>query len=38
MLFAGDLGSVTVLWGRVAALALAGVGLWVGIRSIRRSS
>ncbi|WP_168627573.1 ABC transporter permease [Cryobacterium sp. BB307] len=38
MLFAGDLGSVTVLWGWVAALALAAVGLWVGIRSMRRSS
>ncbi len=38
MLFAGNLGDITVLWGWVAALALAAVGLWVGIRSMRRSS
>jgi ABC-2 type transport system permease protein len=37
-LFAGDLGDVAVLWGWVAALALAVIGLWVGIRSMRRSS
>ncbi|MFF5624032.1 ABC transporter permease [Microbacterium sp. NPDC012755] len=37
-LFAGDLGDITVLWGWVAAAAVAVVGLAVGIRSIRRSS
>jgi len=37
-LFAGDLGALTVLWGWIAALALAALGLWVGIRSMRRSS
>lgn len=37
-LFAGDLADVAVLWGWVAALVLAVVGLWVGIRSMRRSS
>jgi ABC-2 type transport system permease protein len=37
-LFAGDLGDVAALWGWVAALALAVIGLWVGIRSMRRSS
>ncbi|MCW4386280.1 ABC transporter permease [Salinibacterium sp. SYSU T00001] len=37
-LFAGDLGSMTVLWGWLAALALAAVGLAVGIRAIRRSN
>jgi ABC-2 type transport system permease protein len=37
-LFAGDLGSMEVLWGFVAAVALAAVGLAVGIRSIKRSS
>lgn len=37
-LFAGDFGSLVVLWGWVAALALAAVGLTVGIRSMRRSS
>jgi ABC-2 type transport system permease protein len=37
-LFAGDLGDVTVLWGWIAALALAAVGLAVGIRAMRRSS
>jgi ABC-2 type transport system permease protein len=36
-LFAGDLGSVDVLWGFVAAIGLAAVGLAVGIRSIKRS-
>ncbi|SFI37254.1 MULTISPECIES: ABC transporter permease [Microbacterium] len=38
VLFAGDIGSPVVLWGWVAALALAAVGLTVGIRSMRRSS
>ncbi|MCR2809010.1 MULTISPECIES: ABC transporter permease [unclassified Microbacterium] len=37
-LFAGDLGDITVLWGWVAAVALAALGLWAGIRAIRRSS
>ncbi|MGP3535632.1 ABC transporter permease [Microbacterium sp. RD1] len=36
-LFAGELGASVVLWGWVSALALAVVGLWVGIRSMRRS-
>jgi ABC-2 type transport system permease protein len=36
-LFAGDVGSVDVLWGFVAAIGLAAVGLAVGIRSIKRS-
>lgn len=36
-LLAGDLADVVVLWGWVAALALAAVGLWVGVRAIRRS-
>lgn len=37
-LFAGDLGDLTVLWGWVAAFAVAVVGLTVGVRAIRRSS
>lgn len=37
-LLAGDLANVNVLWGWVAAVVLAIVGLWVGIRSMRRSS
>lgn len=37
-LFAGDLGDVTVLWGWISALAVAGVGLVVGVRAIKRSS
>ncbi|MDQ0649383.1 ABC-type multidrug transport system permease subunit [Microbacterium natoriense] len=37
-LFAGDLGDVTVLWGWVAALAVAVIGITVGVRAIRRSS
>ncbi|MBB2923638.1 ABC transporter permease [Cellulomonas cellasea] len=37
-LFAGDLGSATVLWGAVAALATAALGLWVGVRTIVRST
>lgn len=36
-LFAGDVGSVDVLWGFVAAIGLAAVGLALGIRSIKRS-
>ena len=37
-LFAGDLGDITVLWGWLAALAVAVVGLVVGVRAIRRSN
>ena len=37
-LFAGDLGDITVLWGWLAALVLAAVGLVVGVRAIRKSS
>lgn len=37
-LFAGDLGDATVLWGWVSALAVAIVGLVVGVRAIKRSS
>lgn len=37
-LLAGQLGEIVVLWGWVAALALAAVGLWAGVRAIRRSS
>ena len=37
-LFAGDLGSTTVLWGWIAALVLAALGLWAGVRAIRKSS
>ncbi len=37
-LLAGDVGSMAVLWGWVAALALAAVGLVVGVRAIRRSN
>ena len=33
-----DLGDIVVLWGWIAALALAAVGLWVGIRAMRKSS
>jgi ABC-2 type transport system permease protein len=37
-LFAGDLGAVEVLWGWIAAIVLALVGLAVGIRAMRKSS
>ena len=37
-LLAGDLADVTVLWGWLAALVLAAVGLTVGIRSMRRAA
>lgn len=37
-MLAGDFGQVSVLWGWVAALLLAAVGLWVGVRAIRRSN
>jgi ABC-2 type transport system permease protein len=36
-LFAGDLAAPSVLWGFVAALVLAALGLAVGIRTMRRS-
>jgi ABC-2 type transport system permease protein len=37
-LFAGDLASGAVLWGFVAAIALAAIGLAVGIRAMKRSN
>jgi len=37
-LFAGDLGAVEVLWGWVAAVVLAVLGLWVGVRAMRKSN
>jgi ABC-2 type transport system permease protein len=37
-LFAGDLGNIAVLWGWVAAVILALLGLWAGIRAMRKSS
>lgn len=37
-LFAGHFSTAAVLWGWVAAFALAAVGLIVGIRAMRRSS
>jgi ABC-2 type transport system permease protein len=37
-LFAGDLAAPEVLWGWIAATVLAAVGLWIGIRGMRRSS
>ncbi|MFB7250185.1 ABC transporter permease [Microbacterium sp. NPDC056234] len=37
-LFAGDYGNTAVAWGWLAGLAVAVVGLLVGIRAIRRSS
>lgn len=37
-LLAGDLGSIPVLWGWIAALVLAALGLWAGVRAIRKSS
>ena len=37
-LFAGELGSIDVVWGFAAASALAAIGLAVGIRSIKRNS
>lgn len=36
-LFAGDLGNIAVLWGFLAALVLAGIGLTVGIRMMRKA-
>ena len=37
-LIAGDLGNIAVLWGWIAALVLAFLGLWAGIRAMRKSS
>ena len=37
-LLAGELGDIVVLWGWVAALALAAVGLWAWVRAIRKSN
>ena len=37
-LLAGQFGQPEVLWGAVAAVAVAAVGLAVGIRAMRRSS
>lgn len=37
-LLAGQFGDPTVLWGWIAAIVLAAVGLVVGIRAMRRSS
>jgi ABC-2 type transport system permease protein len=37
-LISGDLGNLVVLWGWAAAVVLAGIGLAVGIRGMRRSS
>lgn len=37
-LLSGDLANAAVAWGWVAALLLAILGLWVGIRAMRRSS
>ncbi|MWB98924.1 ABC transporter permease [Agromyces seonyuensis] len=37
-LLGGDFASTAVLWGWVSALAVAAVGLWLGIRAMRRSS
>jgi len=36
-LFAGDLGSPSVLWGFIAAAAVAALGLFLGIRGMKRS-
>jgi len=35
VLFSGTFGDPAVLWGFVAALVTAAIGLWVGVRSIR---
>jgi ABC-2 type transport system permease protein len=37
-LFAGDLASGTALWGAVAAVLTAAVGLLVGVRTLARSA
>ncbi|WP_460775246.1 ABC transporter permease [Microbacterium sp. GXF7504] len=36
-LFSGDLAAAPVLWGWVSGLVLAALGLWAGIRAMRRS-
>ena len=36
-LFSGTFDDVTILYGLIAAIVTAGVGLWVGIRSITKS-
>ncbi|WP_313816093.1 ABC transporter permease [Citricoccus sp.] len=36
VLLAGDLAALEVLWGALAAVAVAGVGLVVGVRTMRR--
>lgn len=36
-LFSGSFDDVTILYGLIAAIVTAGVGLWVGIRSINKS-
>ena len=37
-LFAGTFADASVLWGFVAALVTAAIGLWVGVRSIRKAT
>ena len=37
-LLAGDFGALEVMWGALAALAVAIVGLALGIRTMRRSA
>lgn len=37
-LFSGTFGDPAVLWGFVAALVTAAIGLWVGVRSIRKAT
>jgi len=37
-LLGGGLGDIVVLWGWVAALVLAALGLWAGVRAIRTSN
>jgi ABC-2 type transport system permease protein len=37
-LFAGDLGSPSVLWGWTASVALAAIGLAIGIRAMAHSA
>ena len=36
VLFSGSMGP-EVLWGAVAAAATAGIGLWVGVRTVTRA-